>query len=78
MPITKFYTQVDEEADEEALPLVASSFADYSTFCFNDRGETSGLAMILVHRNNTHIHQWKYLSRKSNWRQLNNRSIKAH
>ena len=23
-------TQVDEEADEEALPLVASSFADYS------------------------------------------------
>ena len=37
MPITKcskINTQVDEEADEEAdevaLPLVASSFADYS------------------------------------------------
>ena len=36
MPITKceintqVYKEADEEADEEALPLVARSFADYS------------------------------------------------
>ena len=30
MPIyTQVYEEPDEEADEEALPLVASSFADY-------------------------------------------------
>ena len=64
MPITKcseINTQVYEEADEEALTLVASSFADYSDpndpalFASMTGERLIGLAMILVHRNTTHM-----------------------
>ena len=66
MPITKcseINTQVYEEADEEALPLAASSIADYSdpndpwsTFCFNDRGETEWIGNDL---GASEHYQWK-------------------